>query len=44
MCVLTIAAEFGGDRWGVINFIGLLICMVGISVHVVHKALKGNYF
>jgi len=40
ICQLTIAAEFTGDKWNMMNFIGLVICMVGISVHVVSKALK----
>ncbi|XP_057292258.1 solute carrier family 35 member C2-like isoform X1 [Hydractinia symbiolongicarpus] len=40
VCTLTIATELGGDKWTVTNFIGLVICMTGISVHVVGNALK----
>ncbi|XP_047131768.1 solute carrier family 35 member C2 isoform X2 [Hydra vulgaris] len=40
ICVLTIAAEFGGDKWTMFNFIGLVICMCGISLHIVSKLLK----
>eukprot|EP00795_Rhopilema_esculentum_P001472 gene1472-15904_t len=41
ICTLTIATEFGGDQLNVLNFIGLVICMSGIGVHVYFKALKG---
>jgi len=37
---LTIAAEFGGDKMTFINVIGLIICMLGISLHVITKASK----
>lgn len=40
ICTLTIATEFGGDKLNVMNFIGLLICMSGIALHVYVKALK----
>jgi len=39
---LTIAAEVTGDRMSSVNFVGLVICMIGISVHVVSKALNGK--
>ena len=42
ICTLTIATEFGGDQLNVLNFIGLVICMSGIGVHVYFKALKGR--
>lgn len=42
VCTLTIAFEFGGDKWGPINFIGLVVCMIGISIYVVSKAMRGN--
>lgn len=40
ICTLTIAAEFGGDKMTFINVIGLIICMLGISLHVITKASK----
>lgn len=40
LCQLSIAAEINHDRWGVGNFLGLVICMVGISIHVVNKTLR----
>ncbi|XP_065064693.1 solute carrier family 35 member C2-like [Rhopilema esculentum] len=42
ICTLTIATEFGGDQLNVLNFIGLVICMSGIGVHVYFKALKDS--
>jgi len=42
LVTLTIAAELGGDRMNGVNVIGLIICMTGISVHVVSKALNEN--
>ena len=39
---LTIAAEVSGDKMNGINVVGLIICMTGISVHVVSKALNGK--
>jgi len=40
ICTLTIATEFGGDTLNKLNFIGLVICMSGIGLHVYIKALK----
>lgn len=42
LVTLTIAAEVTGDRMNAINIVGLIICMCGISVHVVSKALHEN--
>lgn len=39
---LTLAAEVSGDRMNAVNFVGLVVCMTGISIHVVAKALKGE--
>lgn len=40
---LTIATEVSGDRMNAVNVVGLIICMSGISVHVISKALDGKY-
>lgn len=40
ICQLTIAAEVNHDKWGIMNFLGLVICMLGISIHVINGALK----
>ena len=39
---LTIAAEVSGDNMNAVNVVGLIICMTGISVHVISKALNGK--
>ena len=44
ICTLTIATEFGGDKLNTLNFIGLVICMSGIGLHVYIKALKGKKY
>lgn len=42
VCTLSLAAEFVGDRMNPVNFVGLVLCMSGIAVHVVTKATKGK--
>eukprot|EP00794_Sanderia_malayensis_P018716 gene18717-20605_t len=42
ICTLTIATEFGGDQLNALNFIGLVICMSGIGLHVYFKSLKDS--
>ena len=41
---LTIAAEVSGDHMNAVNVVGLIICMTGISVHVISKALDGKLY
>lgn len=36
---LFLAYEYSGDRMSLINFCGLLLCLVGITLHVVQKSL-----
>lgn len=42
LVTLTIAAEVSGDHMNAVNVVGLIICMTGISVHVISKALNGK--
>nr|CAD7410417.1 unnamed protein product [Timema cristinae] len=39
---LVLAVEWTGDKISVVNFIGLLVCLGGIIVHVVKKLTKTN--
>ena len=43
LVTLTIAAEVSGDHMNAVNVVGLIICMTGISVHVISKSLNGNF-
>jgi len=40
ICILSLATEFAGDKMTMVNFFGLVLCLCGISVHVVTKATK----
>ncbi|BET02714.1 solute carrier family 35 member [Nesidiocoris tenuis] len=40
VCTLTLAIEWNGDVMSRLNFEGLLLCMGGIILHVVHKLVK----
>ncbi|XP_078367610.1 solute carrier family 35 member C2-like [Oculina patagonica] len=40
ICTLSLATEFAGDKMTTVNFFGLVLCLIGISVHVVIKATK----
>ncbi|RDD47281.1 Solute carrier family 35 member C2 [Trichoplax sp. H2] len=45
ICTLSIAFTLGGDKINLINFMGLVVCIAGISLHVYMKAqavLKKN--
>ncbi|XP_031552512.1 solute carrier family 35 member C2-like [Actinia tenebrosa] len=42
VCTLSLATEFGGDKMNAVNFVGLILCLSGIAVHVVTKATKDN--
>ncbi|XP_012286689.1 solute carrier family 35 member C2 isoform X2 [Orussus abietinus] len=39
ICILILAFEWQGDRMSVLNFIGLLMCLGGIILHVTQKLL-----
>lgn len=43
ICTLSLATEFAGDRMTTVNFFGLVLCLIGISVHVVTKATRGRF-
>ena len=43
ICTLSLATEFAGDRMTTVNFFGLVLCLIGISVHVVAKATRGRF-
>jgi solute carrier family 35 protein C2 len=36
---LFLAFEYSGDKMSLINFFGLLLCLIGITLHVVQKSL-----
>ncbi|XP_068686038.1 solute carrier family 35 member C2-like isoform X1 [Montipora foliosa] len=40
ICIVSLATEFAGDKMTTVNFFGLVLCLIGISVHVVTKATK----
>lgn len=39
LCTLYLATKFNGDQMNTINIIGLLVCLCGITLHVILKAL-----
>jgi hypothetical protein len=43
ICTLALAAEINGDRMNPLNFLGLVVCLSGIGLHVVLKAMSGKY-
>lgn len=40
--ILILAVEWNGDQMSFVNFIGLLVCLTGISSHVIHKIQHPN--
>ncbi|GIY50934.1 solute carrier family 35 member C2 [Caerostris extrusa] len=42
VCTLYLAVKYTGDRMTTINFIGLIVCLIGITLHVILKALDTN--
>uniref|UniRef100_A0A146L524 Solute carrier family 35 member C2 n=2 Tax=Lygus hesperus TaxID=30085 RepID=A0A146L524_LYGHE len=42
VCTLTLAIEWTGDIMSRLNFEGLLLCMGGIVLHVVHKTFNSG--
>ena len=43
VCTLSLATEFAGDKMTTVNFFGLVLCLMRISVHVVTKATRGGW-
>ncbi|XP_061180279.1 solute carrier family 35 member C2-like [Saccostrea echinata] len=42
VCTLYLAASVNGDRMNFINGIGLIVCLSGISIHVIVKAVNAR--
>lgn len=42
MCIVILAVEFKGDSMTGLNFVGLLMCLGGIVMHVVQKVFKSS--
>ncbi|CAF4748292.1 unnamed protein product [Pieris macdunnoughi] len=39
LCILVLAVEVSGDQLSPINVVGLVVCLMGISGHIIHKVL-----
>lgn len=39
---LYLAVRYTGDHMTLLNFIGLIVCLIGISIHVLMKAVHSN--
>ncbi|XP_059055323.1 solute carrier family 35 member C2 [Achroia grisella] len=39
MCILVLAVKVSGDQLSLINVVGLVLCLLGIISHIVHKVL-----
>lgn len=37
ICQLVLAVQFNGDQLSVMNILGLIMCLIGICSHVIHK-------
>lgn len=46
ICILFLATHLLGDRLSLLNWLGFAVCLLGISLHVVLKAMnsKGDCF
>lgn len=42
VCTLYLAASVNGDRMNFVNGIGLIVCLSGISIHVIVKAMSAH--
>ncbi|XP_076247780.1 solute carrier family 35 member C2-like [Calliopsis andreniformis] len=42
ICILILAVEWKGDQMSGLNFIGLLMCLGGITVHTVQKIISNR--
>ncbi|XP_048764680.1 solute carrier family 35 member C2-like [Ostrea edulis] len=40
VCTLYLAASVNGDRMNFINGVGLIVCLLGISIHIIMKAVS----
>ena len=43
LCVLYLAVYINGDKVNFVNGIGLVVCLCGIALHVILKAVYGKY-
>ncbi|CAK1554676.1 unnamed protein product [Leptosia nina] len=39
LCILVLAVEVSGDQLSPINVVGLVVCLLGITGHIIHKVL-----
>ncbi|XP_038216661.1 solute carrier family 35 member C2 isoform X1 [Zerene cesonia] len=39
LCILVLAVEVSGDQLSPINVVGLVLCLTGITGHIIHKVL-----
>uniref|UniRef100_A0A4D5RVX6 Putative solute carrier family 35 member c2 n=3 Tax=Ixodes scapularis TaxID=6945 RepID=A0A4D5RVX6_IXOSC len=42
VCTLYLAVNYSGDEISFMNFVGLVICLLGIALHVLVKSLNSN--
>ncbi|XP_064466383.1 solute carrier family 35 member C2-like isoform X3 [Ornithodoros turicata] len=42
VCTLYLAVNYSGDEMNTMNFVGLLICLLGIGLHILVKALNSS--
>ena len=42
ICILILAVEWKGDQMSGLNFIGLLMCLGGITIHTIQKVLSNR--
>ena len=42
ICILILAVEWKGDQMSGLNFIGLLMCLGGITIHTIKKILSNR--
>ena len=42
ICTLYLAVELNGDKMNPLNVVGLILCLAGIALHVVIKAVRGK--
>ena len=43
LCVLYLAVYINGDKVNFVNGVGLVVCLCGIALHVILKAVYGKY-
>ncbi|KAI0240422.1 Solute carrier family 35 member C2 [Lamellibrachia satsuma] len=42
LCIMMLAVLVNGDKMSAVNILGLVICLIGISLHVIFKAVHVN--